>query len=231
MQVEYTASRLSFDELRYRPLRIESRKASTWAGHYIPTMRRLLSALALAAVTVSGCATLQQIAALRDVDFAIDRVTGLRLAGVDLSGVRSYRDLGINEVGRLTLAVSRGELPMDFSLHLTATNPADNGADARLVRMDWTLLIQDRETISGVFADETLLRRGQPTDVPIDMSLDLFEFFSGSAQDLVEVALSLTGQGGSQREVALRATPSVDTAIGPIRYPQPITIVSREIGP
>lgn len=192
-------------------------------------MKRLLPSLA-AILALSGCATLQQLVALRDVDFAVDRVTDVRLAGVDLSSVRSYRDLGVADVGRLTLAVSQGDLPMDFRLHLTATNPADNSADARLVRMDWTLLLQDRETISGVFADETLLPRGRPTDVPISMSLDLIDFFEGSAQDLVELALSLAGQGGSPKEVALRATPSVDTSLGPITYPRPITIVSREIG-
>lgn len=192
-------------------------------------MRRALPALALA-VTLSGCATLQQLVALRDVAFDIDRVSDLRLAGVDLSNVRSYRDLGVADVGRLTLAVSRRELPMDFRLHLTATNPADNSTDARLVRMNWTLFLQSRETISGVFADETLLRRGQPTDVPIAMSLDLVDFFEGSAQDLVELALSLAGQGGAPKEVTLRATPSVDTSLGPISYPRPITIVSREIG-
>jgi hypothetical protein len=192
-------------------------------------MRRTWPALAIG-VALSGCATLQQLVALRDVDFEIDRVSGVRLAGVDLSNVRSYRDLGVADVGRLTLAVSRGEMPMDFRLHLTATNPADNSADARLLRMDWTLLLQDKETISGVFADETLLRRGQPTDVPIGMSLDLVDFFEGSAQDLVELALSLSGQGGAPKEVTLRATPSVDTSLGPISYPRPITIVSREIG-
>ena len=192
-------------------------------------MRRLLPPLALV-VALSGCATLQQFTALRSVAFSIDRISDVRLAGVDLRSVTSYRELGLADIGRLTLAVSQGDLPMDFRLHLSAENPADNTADARLLRMDWTLLLQDRETISGVFAEETLLRRGQPTDVPISMSLDLIDFFEGSAQDLVELALSLSGQGGSPREVTLRATPSVDTAFGPISYPRPITIVSREIG-
>jgi len=96
--------------------------------------------------------------------------------------------------------------------------------------MDWTLLLQQRETVSGTFAQETLLRRGQPTDVPIQISLNLVDFFQESARDLVDLALSLAGQGGAPTEVTLRATPTVDTAIGPIRYPQPITIVSREVG-
>lgn len=197
-----------------------------------PTRWRSLAARValVATLTLSGCATLQQFAALRNVDFEVDRLSDVRLAGVNLSGVRSYGDLSLTDVGRLTLAVQQRRLPMDFRLHLTATNPADNSVDARLLRMDWTLLLQQRETLSGTFAQETLLPRGQPTDVPIQISLNLIDFFQGSARDLVDLALSLAGQGGAPTEVTLRATPTVDTAIGPIRYPQPITIVSREVG-
>ena len=186
--------------------------------------------LAALLVSLAGCATLQQLAALRDVDFALDRLSDVRLAGIDLTRVTSYSQLGVADAGRLAAAVAQRNLPMDFRVHLTALNPADNSVDARLVRMDWTLLLQDRETLSGVFAEETLLRRGQPTDVPIAVSLDLMDFFQGNAQDLLNLALSLAGRGGPPTEVTLRATPTVDTALGPIRYPQPITIVSREVG-
>lgn len=192
----------------------------------IPTLACCLAATAL----LAGCATLQQLAALRDVDFSVDRVSGIRLAGIDLTGVRSYSDLSVSDAGRLALAVSQRELPMDFRVHLTALNPEDNSVDARLVRMDWTLFLQGRETLSGVFADETLLPRGQPTDVPISVSLDLIDFFEGSARDLFDLVMDIAGRGGAPTEVTLRAVPTVDTALGPIRYPQPITIVSREVG-
>lgn len=186
---------------------------------------------ALAAVTLlGGCATLQQIAALRNVDFEVDRVADVRLAGIDLGRVRSYSDLSAADAGRLALAVSQRELPMAFTVHLSALNPEDNSVDARLVRMDWTLLLQQRETLSGTFADETLLPRGVATDVPISVSLDLVDFFEGSARDLFDLALDLAGRGGEPTQVALRAVPTVDTALGPIRYPQPITIVSRSVG-
>jgi hypothetical protein len=192
-------------------------------------IHRAVGALVLALV-LSSCATLQQIAALRDVDFSVDRLSGVRLAGVDLARVRSYSQLSVTEAARLASAVSQRTLPMDFTVHLTAVNPEDNSVDARLVRMDWTLLLQDRETLSGTFADETILRRGQPTDVPIDVSLDLLDFFQGSAQDLFDLALSIADPNAPPTEVALRATPTVDTALGPIRYPRPITIVSRNVG-
>jgi len=194
---------------------------------HAPTPTSLvITALAL----LTACATLQQLAALRDVDFSVDRVSAVRLADIELSSVRSYSDLGVADASRLALAVSRGELPMTFTVHVTALNPADNSVDARLVRMDWTLLLQGRETLSGVFADETLLPRGQPTDVPITLGLDLIDFFEGSARDLFDLAMDVAGAGGEPTQVTLRAVPTVDTALGPIRYPQPITIVSREVG-
>jgi hypothetical protein len=144
--------------------------------------------------------------------------------------VTSFSQLSLADAGRLAAAVSQRSLPMEFRLHLTALNPEDNSVDARLVRMDWALLLQDRETLSGVFAEETLLRRGVPTDVPIAVSLDLTDFFQGSAQELFNLARSLTGQGGPPTQVTVRATPTVDTALGPIRYPSPVTIVSRQVG-
>lgn len=186
--------------------------------------------ISLLALTVSGCATLQQFAALRSVDFSLDRVSSPRLAGIDLQQVRSYEDLGYADAARLALALVQESLPMDFRLHLRAENPADNSTEARLMRMAWTLLLQDRETVSGVFDQETLLLPGQPQDIPILISLDLVDFFEGSAQDLLELALSIAGQGGAPKEVALRASPVVDTPLGPIQYPTPITIVSRQVG-
>ena len=185
---------------------------------------------AMLTIPVAGCATLQQLAALRDVDFEVDRLTDVRLAGVDLARVTSFSQLSIADAARLTAAVSQRQLPMSFRVHLTALNPQDNSVDARLVRMDWTLFLQQRETLSGTFAEETLLPRGQPTDVPIAVSLDLLDFFQGSAQDLFNLAMSLSGRGGAPTDVSLSATPTVDTAIGPIRYPRPITIVSRQVG-
>lgn len=192
-------------------------------------LRRIVFALWLVPAAV-GCASLQQFAALQSVDFSLDRVSSPRLAGIDLQQVRSYEDLGYADAARLALALVQESLPMDFRLHLRAENPTDNSTEARLMRMDWTLLLQDRETVSGVFEEEVLLPPGQPRDIPLLISLDLVDFFEGSAQDLLELALSIAGQGGAPKEVALRATPVVDTPLGPIRYPTPITILSREVG-
>jgi hypothetical protein len=110
---------------------------------------------------------MQQVMALRNVDFALERVAGVRLAGVDLDGIRSFSDLRLADAARLTAAVADRDLPLSLNVHLTALNPEDNSVDARLVRMDWTFLLEGRETLSGVFADEIVLPPGEPRDVPI----------------------------------------------------------------
>lgn len=196
-------------------------------------MRRVaISAIAIQLCFLLGsCTTLQQVAALREVHFNLAGVAQPLLAGIDLQRVGSYSDLRPLDVLRITQAVSRGELPLTFTLLVGAENPRDNNVAARMVQFDWTLFLEDRETVSGVVNREINLAPGVPQQIPIDISLDLVRFFGENTRDLVELALSLTGQeGGMAKRIMLQATPTINTPIGPIRYPQPLRIVSATVG-
>lgn len=191
-------------------------------------MTRLASPVAVtaaAAAALSACATLQQLAALRQVDFAIAGVSAGTLAGVELAGIRSIEDVRPAEAARLAAAVAEGDLPLEFTVDLRATNPADNATTARMVRFAWTLLLDDRETIDGVVDREIVLPPGEPRIIPIGMRLDLVEFFDGNARDLLDLALRFAGAETDAAEVKLRALPTVETPLGPIDYPATITIV------
>jgi len=192
-----------------------------------PRRYALLGALCVTAVS---CATLQQIAALRQVDFALDSVSDARLAGVALDRVDDYDDLSVLDVARIGTALARGEVPLELTVHVGALNPVENDVTARLIQMDWTLLLEDRETVSGRVDREVVLPPGVEQDIPIGIRLDLVDFFDRNAGDLIDLALAAAGAGGSPKRIAVRATPTIQTALGPIRYPQPITIVSREVG-
>lgn len=193
--------------------------------------RRLLLVLFLLVGTtlLTGCQTLREVANLRNVDFRIDRVSETQLAGVNLDRVNSFSDLGGMDVTRLGSAVSRGELPLSFTLHVEATNPENNTVDARLTAMDWTLFLQDRETISGTFQKEVVMPPGTPTDVPLDIELDLVKFFDENLRGLVDLATSVGGQG-PPTNVKLKVQPTIQTRLGPMQYPNPITVVSKDVG-
>ena len=179
---------------------------------------------------LTGCQSLREIGSLRQVAFSLDRVDDERLAGIDIRNVRSYNDLTASDLLWVGSALSRNELPLSFTLHVGANNPAENERTARMVAFDWTLLLDDRETVSGSFAETVRLPAGEVVDIPLDIELDLLNFFERSSRDLVELALAIGGVEGVSSKVQLRARPSIDTPIGPIRYPNDITIVSREVG-
>ncbi|MDH3272623.1 MAG: hypothetical protein OEN56_14900, partial [Gemmatimonadota bacterium] len=86
--------------------------------HLHRTTRVLLTRLSLAgslaagslALSLAGCATLGQIGALQNVDFALQGVSNVRLAGIDLNRVRSFSDLGFGDGARLVAAVANRDL-------------------------------------------------------------------------------------------------------------------------
>lgn len=177
---------------------------------------------------LGSCTALQEIANLRNVDFAIENVANTNLAGVNVQDVRSYDDLGGGEVARIVAALATGEMPLSFTLNVGARNPAENSVNARLVQLDWTLLLDNTETISGIFNDERVIAPGSAVTLPLSMELDLVRFFGRNAQDLVELAAAVAGQG--DKEIALRARPTVTTPLGPITYPSEITILRQSVG-
>jgi hypothetical protein len=179
---------------------------------------------------LSGCTTLREIAALRQVAFTLDRVDEIELGGVRLDNIRNYDDLSFVELARLGAMLAREEMPLSFNLDIGALNPPDNKVNARLVRFEWTLFLEERETVSGVFNDEINLAPGTPETIPLRIELDLLEFFGSNLTELAELGLAIADQGGEPKNISITATPTIDTAVGPIRYPEPIRIVSRTFG-
>ena len=176
-----------------------------------------------------GCATIRQLTALKRVDFSIDHVSGVRLAGIDVARVRGLTDLTLRDAAHLTSAIVAREVPLEAVIHLRADNPADNPT-ARLLRMQWSMFLDDRETIAGVLDSATVLPPGAATDVPLRARMNVVEYFSGGAGELLTLARALAGAPDAHVEVRLRATPTIDTPLGAITYPGPITIVKRTVG-
>ena len=191
--------------------------------------RTALLLVLLAVGGLAGCQILREVSNLKDVRLRIDRVTGAQLAGISLAKVQSYDDLGGMDVARLGAALADGRLPLSFTLHVEATNPESNTLNARLTKMDWTLLLEERETVSGTFDREVVLRPGIPTDVPVDVQLDLATLFDENLQQLVDLATAVGGEG-PPTNVKLKVQPTIQTRLGPMRYPNPITVVSEEVG-
>lgn len=181
-------------------------------------LARLIPAFVGVSLLFPGCSNIQQLEATRKLDFSVSSIEDGLLAGIDLTWVRSYNDLNSLDADRMTSAVSEGELPLSFTIHLDATNPSDNGTPARLFRLDWMLLIDDSETVEGVFNHNTLINAGETADIPISIEMDLVRFFGSNARAIIDLGLNLAGADGNPARVSLRARPTVNTGLGPAQY-------------
>jgi len=189
-----------------------------------------LSLLFAATLLLPGCQTIRELAALRSVDFDFGQVGDVRLAGIDLANVHSIGDLGILDGARIAAAVAERKLPLTFTVGVLGTNPESNATTARLIRLDWSLFLDETQTVSGVVDGPIALPPGETVKIPVGVALDLFEFFDRSAGDLVKLAGGLTGVSDQATRIRIQATPTVDTPLGPIRYPEPVSIVNVRAG-
>ena len=184
----------------------------------------LLSALLAVLLLAPGCTTISQLAALRQVDFDLGGVQNGLVAGVDLDRVAQTRSLGVTDVARLTAAAATGSVPLRFTLNVDAENPAENATPAQLVKLDWTLFLNDTQTVSGIYNDDRLIQPGATTVLPIAMELDLVDFFGRNVGDLSNLIVNLAGGDGGPSDIRLEAQPTIQTSLGPIRYPGTISI-------
>ena len=180
-------------------------------------------------LVVGACTSLQQLAALRQVGFALAGVTGGRLAGVDIGKIATGTRLSVLDYGRLTVALARQDVPLDFLVNVEALNPAENKVTAKMIRLGWALYLNEKETIHGVVDTVVVMEPGKPVIMPMRMRVNLVQFFNGPAQDLVDLAAAVAGLNPDPTKISIKASPTIDTPLGPLAYPNPITIVSRTI--
>lgn len=197
----------------------------------MPRFHRFFALLAMAALALVpvGCAQLSALSSLAQVKFSLDGAQNVSLAGVALDRVSNYRNLGGGDLLRLGTALATGRMPLSMTLLVGAENPSGNPISTRLVSMDYQVLLDDRQAFQGVVNDPVLLSPGQTTRIPISAQTDLLQLVGGNLQQLVDLALAIAGNGAGPR-LKVVVQPSIQTPLGAIRYPQPITVVSGNVG-
>ena len=173
---------------------------------------------------VPSCTALQELAALRTVTFAFAGISDVRVAGVRITEATTYASLGVTDAGRLAAAVLAKDVPLELTAHVRATNPSENTVSASITALDWTLFIEDRNTASGGLTAPLSIAPGASAEIPLGARVDLLQLGTGGARDLFDLALEIAGYGLSQKELRLEMAPTIETPLGPIRYPAPVVV-------
>lgn len=200
---------------------------------------RMALVLAVAAASVTGCATLGEIASvmtnLHRLKFRVSGVDGFALAGIGVARKQKLADFSVMDALKLMSAYNDRRLPASFTLNVEAKNPNDGTGGttktiSTLTSFEWRLLIDGKPTVAGnIDRPVEIPGTGQASTIPLSISLDLVAFFKDKGyDDLVNLALALGGAKSDISRLSLDAQPRVSTPLGEITYPGRITVVSKE---
>ncbi len=195
--------------------------------------RSLLIFTILSAFVLNSCDVLNQIsqvAMLSKCQFRLSTLTNTKLAGVNVQNIKSYKDLSLVDVTKVTAAYATGNLPLSFTLNVEAKNP--NTTAAGMSKLDWILLIDDLEVLTGVTEQRiTIPANGGTAVLPLNLSFDLLKVIEArNVESLANFGLNLAGAGNRPTRVTLKAKPTIYVGSSPITYPDYITINNEFTG-
>ncbi|MEO8664631.1 MAG: hypothetical protein ABI462_03965 [Ignavibacteria bacterium] len=199
-------------------------------------IRLLLSALFILILSVQfHCSGVSDaIENAQRLQFRLGKVDNLNLAGVRLNNITSLRDVTVFDGANLLAAFASGKMPTTFTVNLIAKNPNSAGGSAEssaiLKALDWRLLIDNKDIISGAINTPiTIPGVGKETVIPIPITVDLLKFFGdGGYESLLNLALAIGGKTGNSSRLTLKIKPTVDTFLGAITYPGEISVIDKE---
>jgi len=199
-------------------------------------MKKLLPVLTFALLTIflfNSCATLNSLTGLTRAQFKLNDAVGYRISGIDPTNKHSVKDFSIMDGLNLANSFRTGTLPLTFTLNVAVKNPnaPQKGSmlsALSLVDFPWTLLIDGKPTIFGnIGGPVSLPDGGTVVIIPLQVSVDLVHFFGDKGyEDIVNLALAISGQGTSR--LSLTAQPTISTPLGRVKYPNQLTIVNTE---
>ncbi len=180
-------------------------------------------------LTITSCDVVKQVQQAQNFvtcSFRLKEVQDVRLAGVSVQNKRGAADLNIGDAAQLAMALTGKTFPLTFNLNVEAKNA--NRAEAGLNRLDWILIIDDIEMVSGTNEEVINIPANGSSVFPLKMNVDLKKVLNGkSGQSLLNFGLNLAGANGEPTRIKLKAKPSIMIGNRLVAYPGYITITGE----
>ncbi len=181
--------------------------------------------ITLVLLVSASCTQLKQMANFTKCEFRMNSVQNTTLAGVNVQQIQNYSDLNLLQVGKLTAAYASGNMPLTMTINVDAQNP--NDATAAMNRMDWILLIDGKEIVTGTLNERvSIAPSGGTATIPVRISADLRKLMAkNSTEENINMGLGLVGAGNKPSpKLSLKIKPSIMIGSLTVPYPGYITL-------
>lgn len=152
-------------------------------------------------------------------DFRMESLKNPRVAGIDVTKIKSFSDLSFMQAGKITTSYLGGNIPLDFTINLEAKNP--NPSEARMAQFDWILKIDDVQITTGTNVQEYAIPANDGTVImPLKISVNILDVLNNEAKDaLLNFGLNLADASGKPTRVDMQIKPTINVGGVPITYP------------
>ncbi len=192
------------------------------------TIRYLLFLLSLTLLT--GCASVKGLKNFASCDFEFKNVSNVRLANIDVSGIKSYDHLSIKDTPKLLAAFAKKKLNLNFVVNVGVKNP--NAQTARLDGLDYILWIDNAKILTGSMDKQISLGAKQSGTLSLPFSFNLFDFFSGkSSTKMISYAFGLATSNADNSRVKVSIKPYFAVGKQTIKLPAYVTVGGDKIMP
>ena len=172
----------------------------------------------------NSCSLLKEMSTFGKCEFRTTTLENPRLAGVDVSNIKGFGDIGFAQMAILTTSLMKGEMPLEFTLNIEAKNP--NPATAAMNKLEYIAFIDDVEVASGALNDRIEIpANGGVTAIPLRLHADLLELLGKDSRDaLINFGLNLADEGSRPTRVSLKVKPTILIGAIEIAYPGYFTV-------
>ena len=196
-------------------------------------MKKILFLLSIPALCLSllmSCSSVQGVKNFSNCQFNYKDVTNIRLASIDVSHIRSPKDLSYVDLLQLIPAFKDKSLGMNMNVNINVTNP--NPDEAKLEGVDYIVWVDEREVLTGNMDKKISIGANQTEVLSLPVSINLLNMATFSTMDaLLEFAIGLAADNPDASRMKVSLKPYFNVGNKKVKTPFYITVGGDKIMP
>lgn len=177
-----------------------------------------------------GCSSVQGVKNFSNCQFNYKDVTNIRLASIDVSHIRSPKDLSYVDLLQLIPAFKDKSLGMNMNVNINVTNP--NPDEAKLEGVDYIVWVDEREVLTGNMDKKISIGANQTEVLSLPVSINLLNMATFSTMDaLLEFAIGLAADNPDASRMKVSLKPYFNVGKKKMKMPFYVTVGGDKIMP
>jgi hypothetical protein len=169
---------------------------------------------------VAGCKNITDIKAFTEARYTLRDISDVRVNAINVSNKNRLDQFRMNEIATLLSAYNNNSLQADALVGLNVELQDGSEREITVTQLKWQLLVDDRETLSGVVEEPVKLQAGLNM-IPIRTPVVVTETDGQrNFQGLMQLVTMLSKEGVDRNNIVLQIKPTVQTSVGNVEAPR-----------